>query len=258
MQPAEVQIVVTDGQVGDDVKERARRKLAQLEQYAPRDFLYARVEFSRRPTQAPSTSVHGVLDVQGNIVQARLQASEPEESLDLLVARLQSQLRRLTDRLQSRRQEPERVDEGEWRHGALPTPRPDHFPRPADEREIVERVTHARGSATPEEAAFDLDLLDDDWLLYEDETAGSDAVIRRRRDGAYGVSAAGDVRISDDGPYTIEAEGPPAEQTVVDALERLRTGDEGHVFFLDPETGRGAVAYWRYDGHYGIVRPRTA
>src|SRR5690606_19588023 len=30
---------------------------------------------------------------------------------------------------------------------------------------------------------------------------------------------------------------------------------EPYVFFEDPETGRGAVAYRRYDGHYGVIVP---
>ena len=40
-----------------------------------------------------------------------------------------------------------------------------------------------------------------------------------------------------------------------EALERLDAGGEPFVFFCDTDTGRGAVAYLRYDGHYGLIRP---
>lgn len=258
MQPSEVQVVIPEGEVSDDVKERAQREVADLERYAPREFLFARVEFTRRGSRAPSTSTQVLLDVQGTIVQARSTARDPQQSFDIARGRVAQNLHRLSERLQDRRHEPVTVPEGEWRHGALPTERPDHFPRPREEREIVERVTHARGPASPEEAAFDLELLEDDWLLYVDEASKADAVIRRlpEEDG-FGVSVAGGAPdISGDGPYTLHADGSPAELAIEDAIERLDVGEEPHVFFVDTATDRGAVVYRRYDGHYGLVRPR--
>jgi hypothetical protein len=138
--------------------------------------------------------------------------------------------------------------------------RPDHFPRPPEERQVIERVTHARSIADPEEAAFDMETLEDDWLLYVDAKTRTDAVIRRLPDGeSFGVTVVGGTAdVDKDGPYTIHLEGVPPRLTLDDAIERLRAGDEGHVFFVDPETNRGAVVYWRYDGHYGVVRPRES
>ena len=31
--------------------------------------------------------------------------------------------------------------------------------------------------------------------------------------------------------------------------------DQPFLFFLDPEQGRGALLYHRYDGHYGLITP---
>lgn len=258
MQAAEVQIVVPEGQVSDEVKERAQREIADLERYAPREFLFAKVEFSRRDSRAPTTSTQVLLDVQGSIVQARGQAPQPDESFDIVRDRVVRSLHRLSERLQDRRHEPATLPEGEWRHGALPTERPDHFPRPPEEREVVERVTHARGPASPEEAAFDLELLEDDWLLYVDEASGTDAVIRRLEDeDAYGVAvAAGTAAISGDGPYDLRPDAAPPTLSLDSAIERLDVGEEPHVFFVDDANDRGAVIYRRYDGHYGLVRPR--
>ncbi len=258
MQAAEVQIVVPEGRVSDEVKQRAQREIADLERYAPREFLFARVEFSRRDSRAPTTSTQVLLDVQGSIVQARGKAPQPDESFDLVRDRVVRSLHRLSERLQDRRHEPATLPEGEWRHGALPTERPDHFPRPPEEREVVERVTHARGPASPEEAAFDLELLEDDWLLYVDEATRADAVVRRIEDeDAYGVAVAdGRAAISGDGPYDLRPDAAPPTLSLDDAIERLDVGEEPHVFFVDDANDRGAVVYRRYDGHYGLVRPR--
>ena len=172
--------------------------------------------------------------------------------------RVAKNLHRLAERLQDRRHEPETVPEGEWRHGALPTPRPDHHPRPPEDREVVERVTHARGPSRAEEAAFDLDMLEDEWLLYVDATTGTDAVIRRRDgDDGYAVSVVdGPVDTAGAASVRTTVEGGPPELPVDDAIRRLDLGNEPHVFFVDTDTGRGAVVHRRYDGHYGLVRPR--
>jgi hypothetical protein len=37
------------------------------------------------------------------------------------------------------------------------------------------------------------------------------------------------------------------------ALERLELSGAAFVFFVDEATGRGAVVYRRYDGHYGLI-----
>jgi hypothetical protein len=41
----------------------------------------------------------------------------------------------------------------------------------------------------------------------------------------------------------------------VERLERLDMSGERFVFFVDPQTRRGAVMYRRYDGHHGLVQP---
>ncbi len=258
MEPDEVRTAITDGTISQETQDLARERIAALERYVPRGFLFAEVQFAQRPNQSPSYVGHAQLDVQGTMVQARARTSTERECVDRLEEQLAQSLRRLRDRIVSRRLEPEVTAEGEWRHGALPTPRPDHYPRPEEERDIVERVTHTRGPATVEEAAFDLDLLEDDFLLYVDDGTGTDAVVRRRDDGVtLGVSAvATDPSPGDDGPYDVVVEPGPPRLTVDEAIERLRVGDEPHVFFEDVDSGRGAIAYWRYDGHYGIVRPR--
>ena len=50
--------------------------------------------------------------------------------------------------------------------------------------------------------------------------------------------------------------GHPAPRLdLATAVERLASGNEGHVFFEDAESGRGNVLYVRADGHYGLIAP---
>lgn len=259
MEPRDVQTAVTEGTVSEATLQAARQRIADLERLVPRGFLFAEVQLAQRNNKTPRYVGHAKLDVQGRMVQARTATETPLECIDRLEEQLENSLRHLRGRLESRRTEPQVTAEGQWRHGALPTPRPDHFDRPPEEREIVERVTHARSSATPEEAAFDLDLLEDDFLLYTDVGTGTDALVRHRDDGqSFGVSAIGaEPTPRGDGPYDFVVEPQPPRLEVSEAVERLRVGEEPHVFFQDATSGDGAVVYWRYDGHYGVVRPRT-
>ena len=51
-------------------------------------------------------------------------------------------------------------------------------------------------------------------------------------------------------------EAPAPEMTEEEAADRLDSSHEPFVFYKDISTGRGAVLYRRYDGHYGVVEPR--
>ena len=50
--------------------------------------------------------------------------------------------------------------------------------------------------------------------------------------------------------------GPhPATTTRENALAILDESNAPFEFFVDAESGRGQVAYRRYDGHYGLILP---
>ena len=63
---------------------------------------------------------------------------------------------------------------------------------------------------------------------------------------------------SDLGPTAGQVEvatAHPSTLTLEEAVERLNSGGEPHVFFADATNGRGNVLYRRYDGHYGLITP---
>jgi hypothetical protein len=150
---------------------------------------------------------------------------------------VERQLGALADRLRADRHtgipEP-----GEWRHGDLPTHRPDVFPRPAAERELIPHTTFAGRTLSRDEAAFDLGLLDYEFLLFTDEATGEDTVARRE---------------PGTGPVAFTPAHDAPVLTRADAVARLDVTDEPFVFFVETPGGRGQAVYRRYDGHYGLV-----
>ena len=93
-------------------------------------------------------------------------------------------------------------------------------------------------------------------FLFRDERSDSDAVIWRF-EGHYGL-------------IEVDPNASPTPDTVADveqmlipvptidveaAIEHLDVEGGPFVFFLNVETGRGNVVYFRYDGHYGLIEP---
>jgi hypothetical protein len=109
---------------------------------------------------------------------------------------------------------------GEWRHSDLPGHRPEFHPRAVAEREVRRVKSLAPTQLTPEQAALEMTALSYDFFLFHDATSGADSLLYRA-----------------------------AEEAVV----RLNGSDDRFVFFSEPPSGRGAVLYCRYDGHYGLL-----
>lgn len=85
-----------------------------------------------------------------------------------------------------------------------------------------------------------MEVMDYDFFLFTDADDGTDKLLHHDEDGAVHVATA------------------PPDESVDEALERLDAGGEPFVFFRDTATDRGAVAYLRYDGHYGLIIPADA
>lgn len=122
----------------------------------------------------------------------------------------------------------------------------------------MRRATFGVASITPEEAVFELELLDHDFLLF-DNAGDGDCAVYRRGDGGYGLILGSDAA-GRGGPYVdwITVDPVPAPRlAVAQALERLDVSSEPFVFFVDEDRNRGAIVYRRYDGHHGLIEPMT-
>jgi ribosome-associated translation inhibitor RaiA len=232
--------LVADEELGEEVKKHALDVLLAVARHAPRRVLHARMTLRLHPDPAlerPAVA-KASLDVGGRPVRAHVAAEHMHEAIDLLERRLRRSLEDLEELRRARRHEPGTAPEGEWRHGSLPTERPDYFPRPPEERELVRRKTFAPTELTPAEAALELELLDHDFHLFTNAETGEEDVVHRRTDGTVGREP-----------------GPAPAMLVEDAIERLNLSGDRFVFFTDPQTRRGQLLYVRYDGHYGLIEP---
>ena len=119
----------------------------------------------------------------------------------------------------------------------------------------MRRKTFSLGHLQPAEAAAEMELLEHDFHLFIDDRSGGDAVIYRKSDGRYAVMGSGNgSKLANANPAIVNQPGPPT-LTLAEAVERLNVTGNNFVFFTDSATGRGNVAYLRYDGHYGVIAP---
>jgi ribosome-associated translation inhibitor RaiA len=250
-----VQVSVLRGEVPPTDVDYARSKVGALLRLAPAPVLDARVSLALEASpdmQRPAVT-KAKLDVNGRPVRAHVAAATLPEAIDLLESKLRQGLELLTEKRQARRHEPAEPEPGSWRRGMLPTPRPEWFPRPVEERELVRRKTYELHEQTVYEAAEDLDLLDQDWTLFTEATTGSDALLERGDEG-YRLTFAGEPpteSLTLDAPVAMLGDVPRMDlSTALDLLDEI---DEPLVFFVDADSERGRVVYRRYDGHYGTI-----
>jgi len=247
--------VTVRGEVPDEVRAYAVRKVERVLPLAHAVVLHAHMVLAleRDPALERPARIEVGLDVNGIPVRVHVAARDPHEASDLVEQRLRRRLVQLQERTRTRHRWIGVAAGHEWRHGDLPRHPLPHYPRPVDDRQIIRRKTFALEPVTPDEAAYEMDLLDHDFYLFTDLETGADAVIRRRPEGGYGlyVRLGGHERERTVVPLVVE--GPLPTLTEAQARERLDVGGEPFVCYLDPIDGRGRVLYRRYDGHYGLI-----
>jgi ribosome-associated translation inhibitor RaiA len=246
------------GDVTSGQRRHAEEKLERLAKLAHRPVLFAKLELRHeadpaleRPAVAKAT-----LDLSGHVVRAHVAAPTMDEAADRLEARLRRKLEILEEHREGRRTETGLPAPGEWRHGDVPTHRPAFYPRPVADRELVAHKTYAATRMSPEEAVFEMEMLDLDFLLFANDASGADNVVYRKDDGSYGLMF-GEDDPTRPGTYADAISVDPAPVPILGtqpAIDRLNAGGEPFVFFVDAASGRGRIVYRRYDGHYGLVQ----
>lgn len=252
-----VQTAVVHGSVPAHAIAYAEGKVQEVVAHAPAPVRYARLTLAHEenPAIARPAITKATLDVDGEIVRAHVAAATFAESADLLKDRLRRGLDALAERRRTRRVDTGDSGPGEWRHGDLPADRPDHYPRPPEQRELVRHKTYILRHLTAEEAALELEVLDLDWLLFTELHTGADAVIERTDDGHRLHVAGPTLPPADELALPIEVIDAVPTMRLAEATSALDVGELPFVFFVEVGSGRGAVAYRRYDGHYGLVVP---
>jgi ribosome-associated translation inhibitor RaiA len=251
--------VVAGKEIPEAARTRARRKIAALVRYVNEPVLHARVRLteSRDPAVARPVIAQGNLDLNGRVLRAQVAAPTAHEAVGLLEARMRRRLDKMARDWQARRGGMPDAAPHEWRHINEPTLRPEYYPRPESERQVVRHKTFAPAELTPDEAASDMDLLDYDFYLFTDADTGQDSVIYRAGPTGYRLARVDPdpVRIPDTAVPLTLSDRPAPLLTVAEARKQLDATGLPFLFFAEPASGRGRVLYRRYDGHYGLVRP---
>lgn len=245
--------VVVRGPVSERDVDYARSKVEHVSGYANQPVLASRtvLTMSQDPAMERPARAEATLDLNGTQVRAHASASDMPGAVDLLDDRLRKNLMQFQDRERTRHRWIGVASEHQWRHGDLPTRRGASFPRPTQEREVVRRKTFALTPMTPDEAAYEMELLGHDFYLFTDSRTGKDAVVYRDGDGRFAIR--GEAVVESESAPLVEMVGSAPMLSESEAISRLDLSGEPFVFYLDPETRRGAVLYMRYDGHYGLI-----
>ena len=223
-------IVTTKGEVSEAARAYAAGKVARLHQHAHGPVLLTRVKLTHAEGQDVERNAiaEATLDVDGRLVRGQVAAHRIEEAVDLLVDRMIRQLDQAAAKARTRERRPSGDISTPTASGSPSFPRNVRSwptsPSPSTGRRWRRRPSTWRSSTTTSSCSPTL------------TTAGTRSCT---------------------GIPTVRSTWPPSRrsETVDEALERLDAGGEPFVFFCAADTGRGAVAYLRYDGHYGLIRP---
>jgi ribosome-associated translation inhibitor RaiA len=252
-------IVIRRGDIDEDEIAYAEHRLAGLVSRIDEPVLMWRITLERQPDPAlekPFT-VQVSVDIDGDLVRAQSAADHLTTAVDLARDRLADKMEQRRRRWTVGRGRSPESPPGQWRRGDLPAMRRPIYDRPVEDRRLVRHKTFVVDESTVDEAAFELDQLDHDFVLFCDLASGTDAVLYRQDDGAYRLSRLRPLDAPEPSAtidVTIDA-GPAPTLDVEQAIEWLNTTDRPFLFFADPHTERGRVVYRRHDGHYGLITP---
>lgn len=247
--------MIVRGDVPDEMVAYARDKLVAILAHAPAPVLDVEMRLDHHADPARERPNHAqiTVDLDGTPVRAHRNARTMSEAIDRTLDRLRRRVDAASDMPHARQLR--HRDAESWHHDDLPTVRAHFYPRPREERVLVRRKTFALKPTSIEEALFDLETLDHDFFLFVHDETNAEAVVYRVGDG-YGLMQ----RIAT--PEAIkrveiplDLAPPPTTTTLADALAVLDESDAAFQFFVDRASGRGLVAYRRYDGNYGLISP---
>lgn len=248
---------VTHGRVPAELVEYARYKVLQACRHSRQPILHVRLRLTARadpPVSRPARA-QANLDVNGRLLRGQVTASSLREAIDLLEDRLRHQLSRHARHWETRRGAGPRPDA--WWPGPGEPDRPAALPLPASERQVVRHKSYEPARTTPDEAVFDMNLLDYDVHLFTDDGTGQDAVVYRAGPTGYRLARLHPVdRPEPETAVALTVSDRPAPRlTLAAAVDRLTLAGQPFLFFADAADGRGRLLYHRHDGHYGLITP---
>ncbi|MEY9940163.1 sigma 54 modulation/S30EA ribosomal C-terminal domain-containing protein [Streptacidiphilus sp. MAP5-3] len=255
----DLQVTVLGGELSSATTELARATVQELLNDTGEHARAADVRLSRtRQATGRPAMAEAVLAVEGGTVRAQVAADTMAEAIAVLRDRLDIQLSRM-EWARRGHAAPDSDHSGitDWRQGIEPLRRPTRVQLPADQRVISRHKDVALVRESIDQAAFTLETMDFDFHLFTESGSGQDSVLYRFGPGPFRLAQ---VAPDPEGltPPTVQVtvlKSAAPVLTVAEARASLDASDHPFLFFADPASGRGAVLYARYDGHYGLISP---
>jgi putative sigma-54 modulation protein len=163
-------------EVSDSIREYAEEKLSKLDrQLADPTRVELELAVERNPSISQNHVAEATIWTKGPILRAREASADHRASIDLLVDKLERQVKRYREKRRSRRVQ---VPAAQIPEDAIPI---------EDEPRIVKSKQFAIKPMSPEEAVLQLELVGHDFFVFQNADSGDMNVVYRRRDGAYGL-----------------------------------------------------------------------
>jgi ribosome hibernation promoting factor len=164
-------------EVSDAIHDYAERKLGKLSpQLAEQTHVELELAVEKNPSIADNHIAEATIFTKGPVLRAREASSDMKASIDVLVDKLERQVKRYR---QKRRHEHEWHDRS---NGNAPAE------VPAEEGAmIVKTKQFVLNGMSPEEAVEQLELIGHDFFVFRNSESEEINVVYRRRDGDYGV-----------------------------------------------------------------------
>jgi putative sigma-54 modulation protein len=164
-------------EVSDAIHDYAERKLGKLSpQLAEQTHVELELAVEKNPSIADNHIAEATIFTKGPVLRAREASSDMKASIDVLVDKLERQVKRYRQK---------RRHEHEWHersNGNAPAE------VPAEEGAmIVKTKQFVLNGMSPEEAVEQLELIGHDFFVFRNSESGEINVVYRRRDGDYGV-----------------------------------------------------------------------
>lgn len=166
--------------LNDDIKNYIHKKLDKLERLYKRMYKCEVILEEEKVRQ----NVEIILYLKRNRIVAKESSPDLYASLDLAADNIKKQLRRLNDKVHTKRRKAviRRIISPVWR---LREDTEQVLPEPVGG--IVKSNAFASKPMLPEEAKLELDVLERDFIMFKNADTGEANVLYKREDGNYGL-----------------------------------------------------------------------
>jgi putative sigma-54 modulation protein len=168
-------------EISDTLYHYAEEKLGKLDRHLPATTrLELELAVERNPSIAESQVAEATIWTKGPILRARESSDDMRASIDLLVEKLERQVKRYRGKRQRRQ-----IARGAVSSSGSAEPRVASVAEP--EPVIVKTKQFAVKPMTSEEAVLQLELIGHDFFVFRNVESDGVNVVYRRRDGNYGL-----------------------------------------------------------------------